>query len=387
MRHSRKAVEALTHLNGDALAAHLERIYAAAVEPERWVDVIAALRTTLRLTFATIATYPADRSHVHARAVGIDQADYQAFLDKYFRNNQFSRETETRSAGSVVPSRSFIDPATFRRSDMYQEFHRTRDMGEGLRLDIWHEDGLYRSIAGFRPWSFGPYETAEIAFCQRLMPHLQRAAALGHRLRQADLMADAARLTLEVLPQPIFLLAGNGMIQHANAGGHALLAEGGGLRQAHGLLCATNAAYADRLEAALARADCRDGRPPLSTALRLPKRSGAPLALLVMPFASDTHSTGTRPAILVCVNDPDSALPQPNAYLIHLFGLTEAEATLANDLLCGEDVQDIAARRGRSVNTVRSHLARLMAKTDVNRQSQLMRLLANLPRVQSLGGG
>ncbi len=363
------------------MAAQLDTIYAAAADPERWVEVIARLRTTLRLTFATIATYSADRSRVDARAVGIAQGDYQAFLDKYFRNNQFSTETSTRSAGSVVPSRSFIDPEIFRRSEMYQEFHRTRDMGEGLRLDIWHEAGMYRSIACFRPWSYGPYEPAEIAFCQRLMPHLQRAAALGHRLRQADLITDAARMALELLPQPVFLLAGNRSLRYTNEAGHRLLADGEGLKLIHGLLHAANTAYADRFDAALARALGRNGQPPSSTAVRLPKRLGAPLALLVVPFTNDTPLSDAP--ILICVTDPDTSSPLRRDYLIDLFGLTNAEATLANDLLSGQELQEIADRRGRSVHTVRSHLARLMIKTDVNRQSNLLRLLATLPRTQA----
>jgi DNA-binding CsgD family transcriptional regulator/PAS domain-containing protein len=366
-------------LNGDAMAAQLSLIYEAAVTPERWVDVLAGLRERFHLTFATVATYSADRSHVDARAVGIAQADYDAFLDKYFRDNEFSRETMTRRAGSVVPSRSFIDPDVFQRSDMYQEFHRARDMGEGLRLDAWHEGGMYRSIAFFRPWSLGPYETAELAFCRALMPHLERATALNHRLRQADLLADAARGTLDVLPQAIFLLDGRAL-RYANAAAEQLLGAGDGLRLRHGLLYAASHADAAGFDAALARATGRHG-PPAATALRLPKRAGAPLSLLVVPFPSEAPlAFGARPAVLVCAIDPDRSLALRHADLIDLFGLTAAEAALANDLLSGAELHEIAARSGRSVNTLRTHLARLMAKTGANRQSRLVQLLAALPR-------
>ena len=64
------------------------------------------------------------------------------------------------------------------------------------------------------------------------------------------------------------------------------------------------------------------------------------------------------------------------------FGLTGAEATLAVDLLAGSELREIAERRGRSIATVRSQLAKLMAKTDVNRQSELLRLLGTLPRLR-----
>jgi DNA-binding CsgD family transcriptional regulator len=48
-------------------------------------------------------------------------------------------------------------------------------------------------------------------------------------------------------------------------------------------------------------------------------------------------------------------------------------------LLAGFDLREIAQRSGRSFNTVRTHLARLLAKTDTRRQSDLVRLLARLP--------
>jgi DNA-binding CsgD family transcriptional regulator len=116
--------------------------------------------------------------------------------------------------------------------------------------------------------------------------------------------------------------------------------------------------------------------------LRLPKRSGgAPLAMLVMPFRHEAHwSLSRKPAILVCVTDPTAVSALPARQLMELFGLTGTEAALAADLLAGQELREIAARRGRSINTVRTHLARVMAKTNVNRQSDLMRLLASLPQ-------
>ena len=65
--------------------------------------------------------------------------------------------------------------------------------------------------------------------------------------------------------------------------------------------------------------------------------------------------------------------------LIGAFDLTPAEAALAADLLRGLSVAEAAAARGRSVATVRTHLASLLAKTATTRQSDLVRLLSRLP--------
>src|SRR5208282_1957214 len=96
------------------------------------------------------------------------------------------------------------------------------------------------------------------------------------------------------------------------------------------------------------------------------RSGGAALALLAMPFRQEAHwSLARRPAILVCVTDPDAVAALPGRQMAELFGLTGTEAALAADLLAGQGLREIAERRGRSINTVRTHLARLMAKTNV----------------------
>ena len=59
--------------------------------------------------------------------------------------------------------------------------------------------------------------------------------------------------------------------------------------------------------------------------------------------------------------------------------MTTAESELATRLLAGFDLRAIAEDTERSINTIRNLLARVMAKTETNRQSELMRVLSVLP--------
>ena len=87
-----------------------------------------------------------------------------------------------------------------------------------------------------------------------------------------------------------------------------------------------------------------------------------------------------RASVVVQITDPlTRATPDP-AILADAFDLTPSEALLAADLLCGLSVGEAATKRGRSVATVRTHLASLLAKTGTARQSDLVRLLSRLPR-------
>jgi DNA-binding CsgD family transcriptional regulator len=81
------------------------------------------------------------------------------------------------------------------------------------------------------------------------------------------------------------------------------------------------------------------------------------------------------PSVILCATDPDMGVAAPEDRLRALFGFTAAEAKIAIELLAGCDPALIAERKSVSVNTVRVHVARIMAKTETNRQADLVRLL------------
>ena len=56
-----------------------------------------------------------------------------------------------------------------------------------------------------------------------------------------------------------------------------------------------------------------------------------------------------------------------------VFELTEA--LLARDLAGGQSLREIAAQRGISYDTARSHLRAIMSKTAIHRQTDLVALL------------
>jgi DNA-binding CsgD family transcriptional regulator len=111
-------------------------------------------------------------------------------------------------------------------------------------------------------------------------------------------------------------------------------------------------------------------------ALRLSRPSHKrPYVAMVSPLAP---RWAREPAALVLVSDPDEAPMVPREVLIQLFGLTPAEARLALALGAGESLEDAAETFGVGLTTVRTQLRQVFAKTDTNRQADLVRLLARL---------
>jgi DNA-binding CsgD family transcriptional regulator len=67
------------------------------------------------------------------------------------------------------------------------------------------------------------------------------------------------------------------------------------------------------------------------------------------------------------------------------YGLTHAEAALAVEICAGDGLQAAANRRGVSLATARTHLARVFQKTGVGRQAELVRLIMQRGEGGNLG--
>jgi DNA-binding CsgD family transcriptional regulator len=93
-----------------------------------------------------------------------------------------------------------------------------------------------------------------------------------------------------------------------------------------------------------------------------------------------TPSARSLARVLVLATDPEVKVNFPDAILRALYDLTPAETEIANGLLTGFSIEDLALLRKVSVATVRSQMKALLGKTDTRRQTDLVRLLSSLPR-------
>jgi DNA-binding CsgD family transcriptional regulator len=180
--------------------------------------------------------------------------------------------------------------------------------------------------------------------------------------------------TLDQLELGVVLVNPKGKVAFANRSARTILEEADGLMlAAAGDLYVSDSATAKELRELLASASAADGRR--GGVLPVPRPSGRrPLTLLVTRLGSDARE-GLRRVRAVFISDPERGIATGEETLVRLHGLTRTEAALAVEILQGKTMEAAAAELGITVQTARSHLKRVFAKTKTRRQSELVLLL------------
>jgi DNA-binding CsgD family transcriptional regulator len=106
-----------------------------------------------------------------------------------------------------------------------------------------------------------------------------------------------------------------------------------------------------------------------------------PLQLLASPVPQE-RGAGPDAAVLLLATDPERPVHVNDDLLRASYGFTAAEVEVANGLLTGYSLEEIAALRRVSIGTVRQQVKAILGKSGTSRQSDLVRLLLNLPGVR-----
>ncbi len=355
----------------------IDAVYDAAVSPALWPVALERLAALFHGGFVDLFTRSHDRQHFNGLAHGLDRADYEDnFLGFWFRRNVWALKTPVRVAGEVISTRRMVDPDELRRSAIYNDYLHPRGLHEGLRLSLWVGATDLQDISILRPWSGGPFGPAEEALGEVLLPHLQRAASVTRRLRQADFRFDARAEDSGASRFAVILFDKAGVPFWFNAAARGLLAEGHIVKVTGRELQSPSPSATRAIRHAVAKATGAAGslRQGANVPLPGPLGSGAS-NLVILPMSNPGDWTLSRPPAAVAFLRVSAASLLSQSVLREAFSLTKSEAELALALAGGRTLRAIAETSGRSFHTVRSHLARLMEKTGTRKQIDLIRLL------------
>jgi DNA-binding CsgD family transcriptional regulator len=226
---------------------------------------------------------------------------------------------------------------------------------------------------------------------RRLMAHMSRSLGVMFHLRDSSLQAASNLSSLERLSTGVVLLSGDGTLQFANAAaerifraGRHVAAPGGHSGTALRLtLVARLADHEKQFQRAIARAltPLDDHQENFSNAVVLPDEQGKPSCVLhAAPLGSGLAlaAAGARPQAIVFLYDMGAAARVAPGLLCELFDLTGAEASAALQVLQGGAAEAMARRLDISVNTFKTQMKAVYAKTRTSRHSDLLKLMLAL---------
>lgn len=200
---------------------------------------------------------------------------------------------------------------------------------------------------------------------------------------------EALGLSLEIVLDSIsdgtVVVDDRARLLHANRPARELLSEARSGAVGAGRLAFAHPSTQAAFERALAR--CHSPAEDLSPEQRASEflvldSEGAVIARAALrPLQRNRFQHGGASVSLLCLHG------QPHGTRVHtdalrgLYGLTEAEARVAAQVVTAASLRDVASRLEISSNTVKSHLKRIFLKCEVASLAQLSALVATAPRL------
>jgi DNA-binding CsgD family transcriptional regulator/PAS domain-containing protein len=360
----------------------LDLVYDAALSPALWTTVVERLAERVGGCGGMLVDQNIQSGLGEALVVGHDPSVLATYFGYYASRNVLLRTPDARAfmhdwRPQILVDEDWLPKPDLVRSEYYHDFLRPMDVHSVLMIRLVARDLNAVNLNIGRSERAGPFSDGDLEFAAAVHPHLIRAFRLGRRIA-ADRTLDAgAAEFLDRSPHAVFLLGLDGRVRRANPAGERLAAAGKGLSLIGGRLASPRAETGQRLAALIRQAASPDGERRCGGSMLIETAEHRPpLSVIVAPMRSERLAMlPSEPSIIVCVTDPGTGADASEQRLRDAFGLTTAEIRVALALAEGASPREAAGRLGISVNTVRTHQARVYDKTGTNRLSGLVALI------------
>jgi len=357
----------------------IDEIYDAALDSRRWPTVIESLSEVFHCVGG--ALLQRDRHSAETGFIefgGMDAATSAAYQQYYSARSVWMPAALAGSGELVIGHELAPDKCSFERSEFYNDWLRPQRVYDAIGGVIQRSADALTVVTVLRAERAGLVTEAEQQVFARLMPHVRRAIDIHRRLYGVQLQRDGALRALDALQVGIVLTDGMSRPVFANRVAEEILRRGDGLALLRGQLRAARPQDSDKLASLIqgaAKTTRGIGLEP-GGILSLPTSSGAAVTVLVSPCP---RLGLLEPAALVFLGTPLRGPHLQEKYVAQRYGLTPAEVKLPQALVDGGRLVDYADRAGISLNTAKTHLKQIFAKTGSRRQADLVRLIVADP--------
>ena len=369
----------------DAFERILATLYEAALDDTRWSAATLLIEDALDASGTAVGVVEVGdddvlNARVHFARFLRRGESVQDLMHEYFTVYHPIDEAMPRARrlphARLVHVRELYTEDELKTSVAYNEGLARLGGQNGLQTQMRGPDGTRIGWVISDPDRSRVWESAQVRFMERLLPHIQRSVIIRQTLAAAEALGTGLAGLLDNDRIGVVQLDRGGRVLEANALALEILRRGDGLLEHDGTLDAVLPADRTRLRRLLARA-LPDflGEAPGGGSMTIQRPSGrSRLGLHVMPVGDAAADFGgRRVAVLVLLVDPARRPPINAARVAVTLGLTASEGRMAALLAEGLKMREIATVEGWSEDYVRWMTKQVYRKLGVSGQVALVR--------------
>ena len=380
-------------------SALIDRIYQGATDPGAWPEIIqgiAAWMEAPKICLFTPQIVPAEGGFMFPH--GISQRFFELWpthlkpLDVWVESaveRNFIVQGNVGVGEELVPVAELIESRWYREVLVHEGIiHLVTsivfDGSDGQNPCV--VCSLYR---GLDAEAFAGEDKQKLSL---ILPHISRALGVMLKLRNAEFKLVASYAALDRIGTGVLLVGGDRSILFANRAAKNILADDDGLSLrksgagSPGQLFSADLDTQSDIDTALNNAiePMAQAVPHFAQSVRVRRPSGQ------LPYALQFSSLGSNnefgqgkdaPQVIVFISDPAQEIQVDPELLKKTYGLTPAEIRVAVTLCQEGSIEDVAAKAGVSVSTVRTQLLQVYQKTGVDNRTKLTKLIVSLAAV------
>lgn len=360
----------------------VDRIYAAAIAPERWQDFVDELSAALGgPAIALILQLPDSAIPIRLFRAHLRPIPSQVLLHAYRSGLPLLDGAKRRVRAGFAPMDELVSVEELAHNDFCSEWMEPQGLFplDGYCHCLAAENGEPSALIviferrGGR--ALGP---DDLALCDLLAPHLACAYQLHRRMGGEEHERMALAGVMDRLPVGIVLLDRELRPVVTNRTADRILALDDGFSLGPDGLRVANARDDTVLQGLLTefaegKRSAADGESLMAVSRPSGKRA---FPLLIGMLADAAVGDVAEDAVISLIfGDPETGQGITPEVLASAYDLTAAESELVGMLAAGYSLTEAAENRGVSVNTVRTQLKHVFAKTETRRQGELIRLV------------
>lgn len=367
--------------DAERLSLLIGDIYDTTLDPTRWTDVLEKITRYIRGTAAGLLSQEFGDGAVSFYYSWGDDPEYTKLYRAKYANLNPSVVPIALSVkpGEVCSLSTAISYDEFLRSRLYKEWVKPQGYGDVTTVLIEKSASSFAHLAVLHYGRDSPVDEAARKRMRLLAPHICRAVAISKIVELSKIEAAMLADTIDSLSAGVFLLQEDGRVVHANASGKAILKERGLLHQANGVIQAVDLQARSNLLRAIANAANDDvGLGGRGISIPLSSINGERYVAHILSLTSGVRrKIGQlhRAAVAMFVHKATLHRPTLVETVATQFKLSPSEVRVLFAIIEVGGAPQVAKVLGISLDTVKTHLKRVFAKTGTNRQVDLVKLV------------